>query len=58
MTLSPKRLAEGYLFPEAPRWHARLGYFVVSDIDRGQVFAVTPDGKRIEYRTPTTTKRN
>ncbi len=53
MKLKPVLLAEGYLFPEAPRWNARLGYFVVSDIDRGQVFAVTPDGqRRLLYQGP------
>lgn len=53
MKLKPVLLAEGYMFPEAPRWNARLGYYVVSDIDRGQVFAVTPDGqRRLLYQGP------
>ena len=51
--MKPVLLAEGYTFPEAPRWHAGLGHFVVSDIDRGQVFAVTPDGRRrLLYQGP------
>ena len=41
----PTLFAEGYLFPEAPRWHAGRGQFFVSDIDRGQVFAVSTDGQ-------------
>ena len=53
MTLTPTCLAEGFTFPEAPRWHAGLGHFVVSDIDRGQVFAVTPEGaRRLLYQGP------
>lgn len=45
--------AEGYLFPEAPRWHAGRGQFFVSDIDRGQVFAVSTDGQRQQvYQGP------
>ena len=51
--MKPVLLAEGYTFPEAPRWHAGLGHFVVSDIDRGQVFAVTTDGRRrLLYQGP------
>ena len=53
MKLKPVVLADGYTFPEAPRWHAGLGHYVVSDIDRGQVFAVTPDGRRrLLYQGP------
>jgi sugar lactone lactonase YvrE len=53
MTQKPLLLAEGYMFPEAPRWHARLGCYVVSDIDRGQVFAVSPSGERRQlYQGP------
>jgi sugar lactone lactonase YvrE len=46
MKLNPTLLGEGFLFPESPRWHARKGHFVISDIDRGQVIAVSPDGQR------------
>ncbi len=49
----PTLFAETYLFPEAPRWHAGRGQFFVSDIDRGQVFAVSTDGQRSQvYQGP------
>lgn len=46
MKHTPTISAEGFLFPEAPRWHTGLQLFFISDIDRGQVFAVSPDGTR------------
>ena len=46
MKHNPTLFAEGFLFPEAPRWHADRKQFFVSDIDRGQVFAISPDGQR------------
>ncbi len=46
MKHNPTLFAEGFLFPEAPRWHAGRKQFFVSDIDRGQVFAISPDGQR------------
>ncbi len=53
MKHTPKLFAEGFLFPEAPRWHAGRQQFFVSDIDRGQVFAVSPDGTRQQvYQGP------
>jgi sugar lactone lactonase YvrE len=53
MKYHPTLLAEGYLFPESPRWHARRGRFLVSDIDRGQVFEVSTDGaRRLVYQAP------
>lgn len=53
MTLRPNLLADGFLFPESPRWHARRGEFIVTDIDRGQVFSVSPDGRRrVLYQSP------
>jgi sugar lactone lactonase YvrE len=53
MKLRPTLLADGFLFPESPRWHARRGHFVVTDIDRGQVLAVSPEGKRrLLYQAP------
>jgi sugar lactone lactonase YvrE len=53
MKHTPTLFAEGYLFPEAPRWHAGRGEFFVSDIDRGQVFAVSTDGqRRLVYQGP------
>ena len=49
----PVLFAEGFLFPEAPRWHAGRGQLIVSDIDRGQVFAVSADGQRQQiYQGP------
>jgi sugar lactone lactonase YvrE len=53
MKHTPVLFAEGFLFPEAPRWHAGRGQFIVSDIDRGQVFAVSTDGQREQvYQGP------
>ena len=53
MKLTPTLFADGFLFPEAPRWHAGRQQFFVSDIDRGQVFAVSPDGQRRQvYQGP------
>lgn len=53
MNHTPVVFAEGFLFPEAPRWHAGRGQFFVSDIDRGQVFAVSIDGQRQQvYQGP------
>lgn len=53
MKHTPVLFAEGFLFPEAPRWHAGRGQFIVSDIDRGQVFAVSADGQRQQiYQGP------
>lgn len=53
MKHTPVLFAEGFLFPEAPRWHAGRGQFIVSDIDRGQVFAVSTDGQRQQvYQGP------
>ncbi|MEN9718263.1 MAG: hypothetical protein RIQ99_1141 [Pseudomonadota bacterium] len=53
MQLTPTVFAEGFLFPEAPRWHAGRQKFFVSDIDRGQVFAISPDGQRQQvYQGP------
>lgn len=53
MKLTPALFADGFLFPEAPRWHAGRQQFFVSDIDRGQVFAVSPDGQRRQvYQGP------
>jgi sugar lactone lactonase YvrE len=53
MKYIPTLFAEGFLFPEAPRWHAGRGQFFVSDIDRGQVFAVSADGQRQQaYQGP------
>ena len=53
MKHNPTLFAEGFLFPEAPRWHAGRGQFIVSDIDRGQVFAVSTDGQRQQvYQGP------
>lgn len=53
MKLTPTLLAEGFLFPESPRWHARRGHFLVSDIDRGQVIVVWPNGeRRTLYQAP------
>lgn len=49
----PSLFADGFLFPEAPRWHAGRQQFFVSDIDRGQVFAVSSDGQRHQvYQGP------
>jgi sugar lactone lactonase YvrE len=53
MDYLPALFAEGFLFPEAPRWHAGLGAFIVSDIDRGQVLRVSPEGQRqLIYQGP------
>ena len=53
MKHAPSLFAEGFLFPEAPRWHAPRQQFFVSDIDRGQVFAVSPGGQRRQvYQGP------
>ncbi|WP_088308526.1 SMP-30/gluconolactonase/LRE family protein [Novosphingobium sp. B 225] len=53
MKHTPTLFAEGYLFPETPRWHAGRGEFIVTDIDRGQVFAVSTDGQRRQvYQGP------
>jgi sugar lactone lactonase YvrE len=53
MRYQPKLLAEGFLFPEAPRWHARRGAFYVSDIDRGQILEVPLAGpRRLVYQAP------
>jgi len=53
MKHTPVLFAEGFLFPEAPRWHVGRGQFIVSDIDRGQVFAVSTDGQRQQvYQGP------
>lgn len=53
MKHTPILFSEGYLFPETPRWHAGRGEFIVTDIDRGQVFAVSTDGQRRQvYQGP------
>lgn len=53
MAHKPNLLAEGFLFPEAPRWHRRGGHFLISDIDRGQVIELTLDGqRRLLYQAP------
>jgi sugar lactone lactonase YvrE len=53
MKHTPTLFAEGFLFPETPRWHAGRGHFIVTDIDRGQVFAVSTDGQRRQlYQGP------
>ena len=53
MKYTPTLFVKGFLFPEAPRWHAGRGQFFVSDIDRGQVFAVSTDGQRQQvYQGP------
>ncbi|MEY3658811.1 MAG: hypothetical protein RLZZ561_1511 [Pseudomonadota bacterium] len=53
MKHTPTLFVDGFLFPEAPRWHAGRGQFFVSDIDRGQVFAVSTDGQRqMVYQGP------
>jgi len=53
MTRKPALLAEGFLFPESPRWHAMRQEFLVTDIDRGQVIGVTLDGRRrVLYQAP------
>jgi sugar lactone lactonase YvrE len=53
MKHTPTLFSEGYLFPETPRWHAGRGEFIVTDIDRGQVFAVSTDGQRRQvYQGP------
>jgi sugar lactone lactonase YvrE len=53
MQYTPVLFAEGFMFPETPRWHAGRGQFIVSDIDRGQVFTVSPDGQRhLVYQGP------
>lgn len=53
MKHAPVLIAEGFMFPEAPRWHAPRQQFFVSDIDRGQVFAVSPGGQRRQvYQGP------
>lgn len=53
MPHTPVLFAEGFLFPEAPRWHAGLGAFIVTDIDRGQVLRISPEGQRqLIYQGP------
>jgi len=46
MARQPTLLFDGFLFPEAPRWHRRRGTFLVSDIDRGQVLELSLKGER------------
>lgn len=53
MKHTPVLFAEGFLFPEAPRWHAGRQQFIVTDIDRGQVFAISTNGQRQQlYQGP------
>ncbi|HWA61542.1 MAG TPA: SMP-30/gluconolactonase/LRE family protein [Caulobacteraceae bacterium] len=53
MRLQPSLLAEGFLFAESPRWHAARRRFFISDIDRGQVFEISPSGeRRLVYQAP------
>lgn len=53
MKHQPIIVAEGFLFPEAPRWHKRRGRFLLSDIDRGQVIELALDGqRRLLYQAP------
>jgi len=42
MRYTPTLLHEGFLFPEAPRWHAGRGAFYFSDIDRGEIHELLP----------------
>ncbi|MGD9964895.1 MAG: SMP-30/gluconolactonase/LRE family protein [Hyphomonadaceae bacterium] len=53
MAHKPKLLADGFLFPETPRWHKRRGRFLISDIDRGQIIELALDGqRRVLYQAP------
>ncbi len=53
MAHKPTLLADGFLFPETPRWHRARGNFLITDIDRGQVIEIALDGKKqIVYQAP------
>jgi sugar lactone lactonase YvrE len=53
MAHKPTVLAEGFLFPETPRWHKARGRFLITDIDRGQVIEISADGsKKVVYQAP------
>ena len=53
MAHTPTVLADGFLFPETPRWHKTRGAFLISDIDRGQVIEISLDGnKQVVYQAP------
>lgn len=53
MRSTPVLAAEGFLFPEAPRWHGGRGEFLFSDIDRGVIHAWRPgSAPRRVYKHP------
>ncbi len=53
MRYIPALVAEGFLFPESPRWHGGRGEFLFSDIDRGEIHAWRPGSvSRCVYRHP------
>jgi sugar lactone lactonase YvrE len=37
-----EQVADGFMFPESPRWHAQRRAFVFSDIDRGEIHEWRP----------------
>ena len=50
MTRNAEQVADGFMFPESPRWHVGRGAFVFSDIDRGEIHEWRPDaGSRRLY---------